>query len=334
MRTRQWPAALVAAGLACVWPGVPAGAEQGQDAAGPSAWVGDLSPIEPGDWNYDRAAHLLERAGFGGTPEEIEGLAAMTPEAAVDSLVSYESLDNGHLPVFLHSRDAQGRKLFHEILKPPFHIDMHFTIQHAQDHGESLGVTVDYSDPANRNQEVATTGIFMVVASRLEMDRAVMWWADRMLNTRRPLEEKMALFWHGHFATQHQKLHDYEKMLNQQAMFREHATGNFRDLLLGIAKDPAMIRFLDNVDNVVGHPNENFAREIRNRSTRRASPAGPADGPGSTPRRCSSGPTLPGVSCSRTRSRTGTARPTTFSTDVTGRGVSTRLASVRRLRTW
>ncbi len=262
MRTRQWPAVLVAVGLVCVWTGVPTGAEQGQAAAGPSAWVGDLSPIGPGDWSYDRAAHLLERAGFGGTPEQIERLAAMTPEAAVDAFVDYESLDNSHLPVFLHSRDAQGRKLFHEIVKPPFHLDMHLTIQHAQDHGESLGVKVDYSDPANRNQEVATTGIFMVVASRLEMDRAVMWWADRMLNTRRPLEERMVLFWHGHFATQHQKLHDYEKMLIQQTMFREHASGNFGDLLLGIAKDPAMIRFLDNVDNVVGHPNENFAREI------------------------------------------------------------------------
>ena len=44
-------------------------------------WVGDLSPISAADWNCDRAAHLLERAGFGGTPEDIEALAAMTPEA-------------------------------------------------------------------------------------------------------------------------------------------------------------------------------------------------------------------------------------------------------------
>ncbi len=262
MWKQQSLAVLVAVGVVFVWAGVPAGAEQGRGAAGPSAWVGDLSPVGPGDWSYDRAAHLLERAGFGGTPEEIARLAAMTPEAAVNYLVDYESLDNSHLPVFLHSRDAQGRKLFHEILKPPFHLDFFFNIQYALAHGESLGVQVDYSDPANRNQEIGATGYFHVIASRLEMDRGVQWWAGRMLNTRRPLEEKMVLFWHGHFATQHQKLHDYEKMLIQQEMFRTNATANFRDLLIGIAKDPAMIRYLDNVDNVVGHPNENFGREI------------------------------------------------------------------------
>ncbi len=264
MRTQQRIAALMAVGLVFVCASARIDAQQRPGAAGsgPATWVGDLSPIGPGDWSYARAAHLLERAGFGGTPAEIERLAAMTPEAAVNYLVDYAAIDTSHLPEFLHSRDLQGRKLFHERLKPPFHLDFFFNIEYAMEHGESLGVKVDYSDPANRNQEIGATGYFHVVASRLEMDRAVMWWANRMVNTPRPLEEKMVLFWHGHFATQHQKIHDYEKMLIQQAMFREHATGNFRDLLLGIAKDPAMIRFLDNVDNVVGHANENFAREI------------------------------------------------------------------------
>ncbi|HJN44387.1 MAG: DUF1800 domain-containing protein [Vicinamibacterales bacterium] len=259
MGTRRWLAVLVAVS---VWTGVPAGAEAGQGAAGPPAWVGDLSPIGPEDWGYDRAAHLLERAGFGETPDEIARFAAMTPEAAVNYLVDYEAVDNSNLPAFEHSRDAQGRKLFHEILKPSFPLMSFYNLEHAEEFGESLGVMVDYSDPRNRNQEPAAAGYFMVSASRMEMDRAIMWWTNRMLNTRRPLEEKMVLFWHGHFATQHLKLHDYEKMLVQQAMFREHATANFRDLLVGIGKDPAMIRYLDNVDNVVGHANENFAREI------------------------------------------------------------------------
>ena len=50
----------------------------------PATWADDLSPIAAADWNYDRAAHLIERAGFGGTPEEIARLAAMTPRQAVD----------------------------------------------------------------------------------------------------------------------------------------------------------------------------------------------------------------------------------------------------------
>ena len=66
-------------------------------------WQGDLAPITQADWNDDRAAHLLERAGFGGTPEEIEKLAAMTPAAAVDYLVDYESIDVSHLPEFEES---------------------------------------------------------------------------------------------------------------------------------------------------------------------------------------------------------------------------------------
>ena len=55
--------------------------------AGPIAWVGDLTPISPDEWSYDRAAHLLERAGFGGTPAEVQRLASMTPTEAVDDLV-------------------------------------------------------------------------------------------------------------------------------------------------------------------------------------------------------------------------------------------------------
>lgn len=50
---------------------------------GPAVWQEDLAPIAAADWSYDRAAHLLERAGFGGTPEEIARLAAMTPAEAV-----------------------------------------------------------------------------------------------------------------------------------------------------------------------------------------------------------------------------------------------------------
>ncbi|HXG21990.1 MAG TPA: hypothetical protein VNN62_23295, partial [Methylomirabilota bacterium] len=62
--------------------------------AGPESWVNDLMPLSSADWSRDRAAHLLERAGFGGTPEEIDRFAAMTPEAAVDWLVHYQKVEN------------------------------------------------------------------------------------------------------------------------------------------------------------------------------------------------------------------------------------------------
>ena len=64
---------------------------------GPAAWTNDFSPITPADWNYSRAAHLIERSGFGATPEEIERLAALTPKQVVDWLVDYESIDDSDL---------------------------------------------------------------------------------------------------------------------------------------------------------------------------------------------------------------------------------------------
>ena len=72
----------------------------------------------------------------------------------------------------------------------------------------------------------------------------------------------MALFWHGHFATSEEKVRDYRKMLVQLDLFYRHGTGNFRDLVIGVAQDPAMLAFLDAGVNVKGAPNENFAREI------------------------------------------------------------------------
>jgi uncharacterized protein (DUF1800 family) len=83
-----------------------------------------------------------------------------------------------------------------------------------------------------------------------------------MLTTKRPLEEKMTLFWHGHFATSEEKVRDYRKMHKQNALFRAQATGNFRTLMIAVAQDPAMLAYLDAAVNVKGAPNENFAREI------------------------------------------------------------------------
>src|ERR1700729_2969056 len=71
--------------------------------AGPAAWQNDLKPIAPADWNYDFAAQLLERAGFGGTPDEIQALAKLTPAQAVARLVRFQGTDASHLPPFDHS---------------------------------------------------------------------------------------------------------------------------------------------------------------------------------------------------------------------------------------
>ena len=68
--------------------------------SGIAPWQNDLTPIGPADWNYDSAAHLLERAGFGGTPEEVQALANLTPAQAVARMVHFEGVVSGNLPAF------------------------------------------------------------------------------------------------------------------------------------------------------------------------------------------------------------------------------------------
>ena len=106
-------------------------------------------------------------------------------------------------------------------------------------------------------------------------------WLFRMVHSRRPLQEKMALFWHNHFATAYTKVvndigdsviatrmfsakvdDDSSRTRGQLELFREHALGNFRDLLIEVAKDPAMLVWLDGRTNVRARPQENFAREL------------------------------------------------------------------------
>lgn len=222
--------------------------------SGPAAWQNDLTPIGPSNWNYDYAAHLLERAGFGGTPEEIEALAKMTPSQAIKRLVRFEGADNSKLPPFDHSG-------IHDPGLEPFPPSRPAVTDMAKEKGEALGIKVKPSGN-RRLQPIVDEFFYWLRASSLETNRVAYWWANRMLTSPRPLEEKMALFWHGHFASNEAKVRDYRKLLNQLEIFQKQGTGNFRDLTVAVAQDPAMLSFLDAGVNVKGAANENFAREI------------------------------------------------------------------------
>ena len=217
-----------------------------------------LAPLQSDQWTRAHAAHLLERAGFSGTPADIDRLAAMTPDAAVDYIVYFKGVGNGAgadtLPAFDHSG------IFDPGLDP-FPPSRPATTKLAQETGEALGIKVKAS--GNRPlQPIVNKFFYWLRASRLETDRVAQWWAERMLISPRPLQEKMALFWHGHFATNEDKVRDYRKMHKQLRLFQTEGLGNFRTLLIGVAQDPAMLAFLDAGVNVKGSPNENFAREI------------------------------------------------------------------------
>jgi len=221
---------------------------------GSIGWENNLAPISSANWNYDAAAHLLERAGFGGTPEQIEVLASMSPAEAVRRMVYFDSVDNSHLLPFEHSG-------IHDPGLEPFPPSRPATTELAKATGEALGVKVKATGN-RRLQPVVNKFFYWLRASVLETNRVAYWWANRMVASNTPLQEKMALFWHGHYAVNESKVRDYRKLLKELELFHEMGTGNFRDLMVAVAQDPAMLSFLDAGVNVKGASNENFAREI------------------------------------------------------------------------
>jgi uncharacterized protein (DUF1800 family) len=184
-----------------------------------------LSPIASDRWDFDAAAHLMVRAGFGADPSEIRKMRALGPEKAVESLIN--------APV--------------ENYQPP------------------TWATPDDQDELRAQVKEAATPDEKQMARKLlrekfvnEMKDLTHWWVTRMVNTRSPLVEKMTLFWHGHFATSGQKVRPAYKMWLQNETFRQNALGNFRTLAKAVSRDPAMMIWLDLVQSKKESPNENF----------------------------------------------------------------------------
>ena len=256
MPTRHHRAAVVAVAALALIVSSHAAVANAQDwDPGPASWKGDLTAITAADWSYDRAEHLLGRAGFSGTPEEIRKLAAMTPEAAVRALVDYDDIPNDHLPPFEHSGFWDETLMQFPPSRPA-------ATDRAMVRGGSMGIRVKPEFVNRHMQPISDRFFYWLRATGLETRRVGYWWAERMLDTPRPLEEKMALLWHGHFATAQNKVRDYRKMLLQIETFERHATGNFGELLVAVAQDPGMLYYLDAGVNVKGAANENFAREV------------------------------------------------------------------------
>ena len=231
-------------GLACSSPGVMAKSEM----PGPL----NLSPLQS-TLTEPQAKHLASRAGFGATQEEIAALIGQTPKLALQQFMNNRK-DDSSAPAFQHSG------IFDEGLDP-FPPSRPATTEMAKRQGNALGIEVK-PDGNRPLQPIVNKFFYWLRASRLETDRVAYWWANRMLASEQPLREKAALFWHGHFATNEDKVRDYRKMLLQVETFQRLGLANFRDLLIAIAQDPAMLVFLDAGVNTKDSPNENFAREI------------------------------------------------------------------------
>lgn len=170
------------------------------------------------------ARHLLARAGFGATPREIAEFARLERTEAVERLLAQT-----------HSRAVTpAPEWVNEPITPP---------------------------RALRSASPEERRAFLAQEIRRGWELRA-WWISEMLATPSPLTERMTLFWHNHFVSGQQKVRHARLMYEQNVLLRRHATGNFGTLLHAVAKDPAMVIYLDSASNRKGRPNENFAREL------------------------------------------------------------------------
>lgn len=190
-----------------------------------------LKPLSESRWNAALAAHLLNRAGFGGAPTEVAALAAAGLERAVDQM-----LDFGRVPEPFP--DPAWAKADPE-------------------RGERLRKFRD-ATPEERRELQKEQNREM----RERMLELQHWWLRRMHRSARPLQEKLTLFWHGHFATSVVKVKDAYLMWRQNDLFRAQGTGEWLTLLDAVSRDPAMLLWLDQAQSRREHPNENYAREL------------------------------------------------------------------------
>lgn len=183
-----------------------------------------MKALIPSQLSAADARHLLSRTGFMPSPGELQPWVGMPAEAAVDKL----------LAAALRAKPFNPAPAFtQEALRTPY--------------GR---LADDDARKAARQQ------------SRADTVALAAWWLQEMRDTPTPLAERMVLFWHNHFATSAQKVQQPQGMYIQHQLLRQHALGSFRELLQGVARDPAMLIYLDGAANRASAPNENFAREV------------------------------------------------------------------------
>ncbi len=201
----------------------------------------ELKPLDATDFNSDCARHLLNRAGFGGTPEQVQALTDLGLVKAVNLLVEFEGRTYA---------DKGAEEFDKDIMRPP--TDQERQARIAARRSNDQAALDKFERERNRQQG----------EDREQIRDMQKWWLQRMIETPRPLEEKMTLFWHGHFANGYRTVEESWNMFQQNQLFRQFATGNFAHLVRKVIRDPAMIKYLDNDENRKGRANENLAREL------------------------------------------------------------------------
>ena len=166
----------------------------------------ELESFQGGTWTAREAAHLLSRAHYGYTAEELDQAVTAGLVATVERLLT--------------------------------------------------------AQPESEEFQRAAGALRQTALATGEIGDLKIWWLYRMWASANPLAEKIALFWHNHFATSNDKVRSVAQMLAQNELIRAQGLGDFKKLLHGMSRDTAMLVWLDGNANRKRHPNENFAREI------------------------------------------------------------------------
>jgi len=196
-----------------------------------------MATLNASDWDRNKAGILLQRAGFGGTPQEVDALAALSPAEAADSLLGPAKLLPPDPPSFLEESGVE------EALKAE----------------RAKMNSLSDSAKADAKREV---GQYLRANQGRQMTELRGWWLKQMAEPARATREKLTLFLHGHFATSFEKVRSPYLLYQQNSLFREKGYGMWSDLVLGVAQDPAMLIYLDGAKSRAEAPNENFAREL------------------------------------------------------------------------
>ena len=200
-------------------------------------------PTEHEPWDAVRATHLMNRAGFGGTPDEIDALVKLGVDRAVDALLDF--------PDAPAAEQAPGEG-------PDWTILSDIPMRERERREEFAQVRGPENEPARQalNQKWQR-------ASAEFLSSATRWWIARMAYGPYPLQERLVLFWHGHLTSSYRDDRQGSwRLWNQNELLRRHAAGNFREMVKAISRDPGMLRYLNNDRNVRARPNENYAREL------------------------------------------------------------------------
>ncbi len=128
--------------------------------------------------------------------------------------------------------------------------------------GEAIDRALDLGGPDKATQTIRVPQTWDEVYEVIDGYEPVVWWIDAMVDDGRLVEERLTWFWHDHFAVSAHKVDHPYAMWEHVRMLRDHATGNFAQLLKAVAKSPAMLAYLDGIDNTAWGLNENYAREV------------------------------------------------------------------------